>query len=124
MRLVILDEPFRGLDPRRRHELLGRARAVWRDATLICVTHDIGETRGFDRVLVVEAGRIVEDGPPLDLAGRTDSAYARLLEAEHAVSELWSAPGWRRLHLRDGALMEQPLPEKAPWTELQASTGR
>jgi ATP-binding cassette subfamily B protein len=101
-----MDEPFRGLDRKRRHDLLARARAFWRDATLICVTHDIGETQGFDRVLVVEAGRVVEDGNPSDLARRADSAYARLLEAERAVTDLWSATGWRRCRLRDGSLVE------------------
>jgi len=34
VRLVILDEPFRGLDIGQRHVLLQRAREVWRDATL------------------------------------------------------------------------------------------
>lgn len=116
VRLVVMDEPFRGLDRQRRHELLARARALWREATLICVTHDISETQAFHRVLVLEAGRIVEDGNPFDLAKRAGSAYARLLEAEQAVSKLWSAPGWRRLRLHDGSLVEAPLEEATPWT--------
>ena len=61
-RLVILDEPFRGLDRTRRRELLARARAWWSQATLLWITHDVAETRAFDRVLVIEDGRIVEDG--------------------------------------------------------------
>ena len=68
MRLVLLDEPFRGLDREQRRELLARARRLWQGATLLCVTHDVGETLGFARVLVVENGRIVEDGPPERLA--------------------------------------------------------
>ena len=63
-RLVILDEPFRGLDRERRRLLLCRARQHFQGATLLCVTHDVGETVDFDRVLVVEAGRVVEDGSP------------------------------------------------------------
>ncbi|MCJ7593903.1 MAG: ABC transporter ATP-binding protein/permease, partial [Desulfobacterales bacterium] len=51
-RLVILDEPFRGLDRGQRHMLLLHARQWWRHATLLCVTHDVGETEGFDRVIV------------------------------------------------------------------------
>jgi ABC-type multidrug transport system fused ATPase/permease subunit len=123
VRLVIMDEPFRGLDRRRRHDLLARARALWRDATLLCVTHDISETKAFDRVLVVEAGRIVEDGNPRELARQDDSAYARLLEAEQAVLELWFAPGWRRLRFRDGSLVEDPLHVETPWTVHQSSRG-
>src|SRR5207247_204276 len=62
-RLVILDEPFRGLDRTKRRELLSKARELWRGATLLCVTHDVAETLGFERVLVVEGGRVVEDAP-------------------------------------------------------------
>ena len=43
-RLVILDEPFRGLERSRRATLLRRAREQWSRATLVCVTHDVGET--------------------------------------------------------------------------------
>ena len=63
-RLVILDEPFRGLDGADRRELLARARVMWRHATLLCITHDIAQTTDFTRVLVLESGRVVEDGQP------------------------------------------------------------
>src|SRR5262249_47411318 len=61
-RLVILDEPFRGLDREKRHLMLARAREWWPRATLICITHDIGQTMKFPRVLILEGGRMVEDG--------------------------------------------------------------
>ena len=62
----------------------------------------------FDRVLVIEDGRIVEDGSPQELAQRSDSRLSAMLRAEHAVrEELWQGREWRRLHLRDGVLIEQ-----------------
>jgi ATP-binding cassette subfamily B protein len=107
VRLAILDEPFRGLDRERRRELLERARSAWRHATLLCITHDVGETRAFERVIVVERGRIVEDGRPSELAARAGSRYAALLEAERAVRDgLWGRAGWRRLRLESGRLVE------------------
>jgi ABC-type bacteriocin/lantibiotic exporter with double-glycine peptidase domain len=106
-RLVILDEPFRGLDREARRELLARARKHWREATLLCITHDIGETLKFDRVLIVEGGRIVEDGVPVELAKWPESRYQNLLDAEEAVRiGLWSAVDWRRLRLERGRLSE------------------
>ncbi|MFI5108920.1 MAG: ATP-binding cassette domain-containing protein, partial [Terriglobales bacterium] len=42
-RLAILDEPFRGLDREQRRELLQRVRRLWRDVTLLCITHDVSE---------------------------------------------------------------------------------
>jgi ATP-binding cassette subfamily B protein len=106
-RLVILDEPFRGLDRETRRKLLARARAFWKDVTLLCVTHDVNETRAFERVLVVEEGRIVEDAPPAQLEEKRDSRYRALLEGEQAVrTGLWAGPEWRRLWIQDGALQE------------------
>jgi len=106
VRLALLDEPFRGLDRAQRRELLAEARRRWAEATLLCVTHEIGETLAFPRVLVVDGGRIVEDGVPEELAGEPSSRYARLLAADRAVREgVWGTGAeWRRLRLRDGRL--------------------
>jgi ABC-type multidrug transport system fused ATPase/permease subunit len=97
VRLAILDEPFRGLDSDQRHALLTRARELWRDATLIFISHDIREATSFERVLVMEEGTIVEDGhgPRLDA----------MLAAESAIrDEFWDGAEWRRLRLQDGHL--------------------
>jgi ATP-binding cassette subfamily B protein len=110
VRLVVLDEPFRGLDRDRRRALLARARELWRGATMLCVTHDVGETREFDRVLVIDNGRVVEDGPPLRLAETPASRYRAMINAEHAVRrELWSSASWRMLRLDAGRLVETAL---------------
>jgi len=106
-RLVILDEPFRGLDRAQRQELLRRARQRWAGATLLCVTHDVRETQDFERVLVVEGGRVVEDDAPRRLALQPDSRYRALLEAEEQVrSGLWEGDVWRRLWLEGGQVRE------------------
>jgi ABC-type bacteriocin/lantibiotic exporter with double-glycine peptidase domain len=105
--LVILDEPFRGLAREQRAALLARARRRWSDATLLCVTHDIGETERFARVLVIADGKIVEDGAPGVLRARPASRYAALLQAEGRVrAASWSASVWRRLRLERGRIVE------------------
>ena len=110
VRLALLDEPFRGMDRMQRGRFLSAAREWWQAATLLCVTHDIEETLGFDRVLVIEDGRIVEDGAPQVLAA-SPSRYRTLLEAEKQVrAQLWQDPCWRRLHLHDGRLIPSPAP--------------
>ena len=111
-RLVILDEPFRGLDLGRRRALHARARERWRPATLFSITHDVADTGDFDRVLVVDSGRIVEDGPPARLL-RRPSRYRALMEGDAAARQVLSTGGpWRRLHLADGLLEE--VPDAAP----------
>jgi ATP-binding cassette subfamily B protein len=108
VRLALLDEPFRGLDRHQRRELLARARRHWENITLLCVTHDVGETLGFSRALVIENGRIVEDGNPAELARQVNSRYRALLEAEESVREgSWSSGHWRHLRLEDGHLIEK-----------------
>jgi ATP-binding cassette subfamily B protein len=106
-RLVILDEPFRGLERPTRHALLERTRTHWHNATLLCVTHDMSETLNFERVLVVEGGRIVEDGSPAELSDNPDSLYYALLNAEIQVHEkIWGDSRWRRVRMEQGKIQE------------------
>ncbi len=105
VRLAILDEPFRGLDREHRRRLLAAVREHWRAQTLFCVTHDLAETQDFARVLVIEQGRIIEDGAPQLLYARADSRYRALLDADAQVRQrTWQGEGWRRLSLIDGQL--------------------
>ena len=108
-RLVILDEPFRGLSRDQRQALLARARRRWSSATLFCVTHDIAETAAFPRVLVIADGRVAEDGAPAALLAQPGSRYAALAEAERRVrAAAWSGDRWRRLRLEDRRIVERP----------------
>ncbi len=107
VRLAILDEPFRGLGRDQRGEMLKRARQLWQNATLLCITHDVSETLSFERVIVLEGGRIVEDGRPQSLAVDPNSRYSAMLKAEEQVRQtLWSGDKWRRLRLENGRLTE------------------
>jgi ATP-binding cassette subfamily B protein len=113
VRLAVLDEPFRGLDPERRRVLMEHARRHWRAATLLCVTHDIAEAAQFDRVLVVHDGRVVEDGRPADLAAGP-TRFAALARAQAVMRErLWVGPGWRRVRLHDGRLIDERTAARA-----------
>jgi hypothetical protein len=107
VRLAILDEPCRGLDRSTRSKLLTRAREHWRGATMLCITHDVGETLSFERVLVIEDGRIVEDASPAALAAQEGSRYRQMLDMEESVRHgLWANQGWRRWWLEDGKLKQ------------------
>jgi ATP-binding cassette subfamily B protein len=106
-RLVIFDEPFCGLERSRREALLTAARRRWAQATFLCITHDIAHSLDFPRVLVVDHGRIVEDGQPQRLANRPDTRYARLLAAETRARARMDGPEWRHLRLDHGQLIER-----------------
>jgi ATP-binding cassette subfamily B protein len=107
-RLVILDEPFRGLERERRRELLGRARERWKGATLLFVSHDVSDTFEFDRVLVVDGGTVVEDGAPSALMANEASVYRALVEADRALyADAWSHARWRHRRIEHGRLLER-----------------
>jgi ATP-binding cassette subfamily B protein len=108
-RLVILDEPFRGVGRDDRNLLLQRCRRLWAGATLLYITHDVRQTLAFDRVLVLERGRLIEQGHPGDLLASGSSRFAAMIEAEERAREtLWSGARWRRLWLEGGRLTASP----------------
>jgi len=64
-RLIILDEPFAGLDlPTALHL---RRVLDGLDVTLVVITHDPDVVRGYNRVLWLEGGAVAKDGPPGDV---------------------------------------------------------
>ena len=116
-RLAILDEPARGLDRADRRRLLDEMRRRFASATVLAITHDVADTMTFDRVVVMEDGRIVESGIPSQLAAECHSRYATLLRDEDAVRHrLWRHPRWRRLRMTGGAIEEQA--EQRVWTTV------
>jgi ATP-binding cassette subfamily B protein len=78
--VLILDEATSSLDiPSER--LVQRALAkVLADRTAVVIAHRLSTVQGADRVLVLEHGRIVEDGPPGELI-TSDGRYAALHRA-------------------------------------------
>lgn len=107
-RLVLLDEPFRGLDGAQRARLLDRLRAHWKGTTLLCATHDLELAQRFSRVLVIEQGQIVEDGSPTQLLSHP-SRFGELVSAANVARQrLHDATQWRRITIA-GQLTESKL---------------
>jgi ATP-binding cassette subfamily B protein len=79
--LLLLDEATSALDGESEElvrEALGR---LVYGRTVIAIAHRLSTVRSFDRILVLERGRLVQDGSP-DALLRRDGAYRRLIEAE------------------------------------------
>lgn len=82
--VLAMDEPFGALDPITRDALGERVRALHDrlGLTTVMVTHDMAEALLLaDRVLVMEAGRIVADETPAALIGGAGGAEAQALVA-------------------------------------------
>jgi lipooligosaccharide transport system ATP-binding protein len=70
--LLLLDEPTTGLDPQARHLVWDRLfRLKQGGATLVLTTHYMDEAEQLcDRLVVMDKGKIVAEGSPLELIGR------------------------------------------------------
>lgn len=77
-RILIFDEATSALDYESEHAVMRNMRAICKGRTVLIIAHRLSTVRMADRILVVEKGRIVEQGSHNDLAGRPDGQYARL----------------------------------------------
>ena len=81
--LLILDEPTAALDIRAETELFDRFLELTRGVTTILISHRLASVRRADRIVVIDGGRVVEDGTHAALL-RAGGRYARMyaLQAE------------------------------------------
>ena len=77
--VLLLDEPLSNLDAQLRHEMKSEIRSIQQHLgiTTVFVTHDQDEALSVaDRVVLMRAGRIEQQGAPDDLFGRPASRFA------------------------------------------------
>jgi ABC-type multidrug transport system fused ATPase/permease subunit len=68
--IVILDEPTSSLDVRTEALVWRNMEELLRGKTGIIIAHRLSTARMADRIVVLEAGEIVEEGPHAELLGR------------------------------------------------------
>jgi glutamate transport system ATP-binding protein len=78
-KLMLFDEPTSALDPEMIREVLDVMRDLARDGmTMIVVTHEMGFAREVcDRIVFIDDGEIVEEGPPDEFFGAAKSQRAK-----------------------------------------------
>jgi ABC-2 type transport system ATP-binding protein len=80
--VLILDEPTAGLDPNQIREVRRTMRQLGEEKTILLSTHILQEVEAMaSRVILINEGRLVYDGPVADLAnepGGLDGAFKRL----------------------------------------------
>ena len=79
--VLILDEATSSLDIPSERMVQRALETVLADRTSLVIAHRLSTVEVADRVLVLDHGRIVEDGAPDELIGRTGGRYAALHRA-------------------------------------------
>ena len=89
--LIVLDEATAHLDSESEQALQRALDEALRDRTALVIAHRLSTVRHADTILVVEAGRVVEQGTHADLVAR-GGLYADLYRTQFATSRV---PGER-----------------------------
>ncbi|MCB5910051.1 ABC transporter ATP-binding protein [Streptomyces pinistramenti] len=66
--LLVLDEPTANLDPRAEYRIFQRLRDLARDRAVLLVTHRITNVAVADRIVVLDEGKVVQEGTYQELA--------------------------------------------------------
>jgi ABC-type multidrug transport system fused ATPase/permease subunit len=78
--MVILDEPTSGLDSQSSDLVMKALQRLMEDRTVIMITHQLNIMREANRLIVIEGGRIVDEGSPSDLLDR--KSHDRLFQRQ------------------------------------------
>ncbi|MBK3642358.1 ABC transporter ATP-binding protein [Streptomyces turgidiscabies] len=77
--LLVLDEPTANLDPRAEYRIFQRLRDLAQDRVVLLVTHRITNVAVADRIVVLDEGRVVQEGTYKDLAAQEGGPFQQLL---------------------------------------------
>ncbi|KAG4291732.1 hypothetical protein FPRO06_12985 [Fusarium proliferatum] len=80
-KLVLMDEPTSHVDNDIQTQLRQTVFDTFPDSTVLCVTHQVATIVEFDIVLVLDDGKIVEQGDPKELLHQPTSRFAQLYSA-------------------------------------------
>jgi ATP-binding cassette subfamily B protein len=79
--LLLLDEATSSLDGESEEAIREALNRLMHGRTVIAIAHRLSTVRNFDRIVVLELGKVVQDGPP-DVLLRREGVYRRLVERE------------------------------------------
>ena len=91
-RILIFDEATSALDYESEAAIQANMRRICQDRTVVLIAHRLSTLRGADRIVVIEKGRMVEDGTH-DALLRAGGRYAHLWDLQAGPGDLASAKG-------------------------------
>jgi ATP-binding cassette subfamily B protein len=83
--VIVLDEATGALDPRSEATVMRGYESLLHGRTVVLITHRRELARQAERVVVIEGGKIVDDGAPKDLEAAVDGAFNDLFRGALVV---------------------------------------
>ena len=80
--IVLLDEATASLDVENETHLQRALSYLIKDKTVIVIAHRMRTVAGADKLVVLEDGRVAEQGSPRELEGKPDGVYARMKQLQ------------------------------------------
>jgi ATP-binding cassette subfamily B protein len=79
--ILLLDEATSSLDSESEEAIRQALDRLMQDRTVIAIAHRLSTLRSFDRIVVLQGGRVVQDGAPEELVTR-QGPYRALIDGE------------------------------------------
>ena len=83
--IILLDEATSALDTESEHAIQEALAQLFQGRTVIAIAHRLSTLNSFDRILVLDRGRVVEEGAPTELL-RRKGAYSRMYAGQLAAA--------------------------------------
>ncbi|KAJ5952711.1 uncharacterized protein N7479_011124 [Penicillium vulpinum] len=83
--ILILDEPTSSLDAETDAKVQKLLRQDFQNCTIIMVAHRVHTMLDFDRVVVLDSGRIIEQGHPSELLANKEGVFSSLRHLEQSA---------------------------------------
>jgi ATP-binding cassette subfamily B protein len=82
--IVLLDEATSSLDTESEQSIQEALSRLFKGRTVIAIAHRLSTLDSFDRIVVLDRGKIIEDGPPRSLLQGL-GAYSRMYKRQMRV---------------------------------------
>lgn len=80
-RVIILDEPTSSIDPEAEEQIFEKLETLSADKTVLLISHRFSTVRRANKILVVDGGKLVEEGTHAELLKR-EGMYAHLFKLQ------------------------------------------
>ncbi|MBI2032110.1 MAG: ABC transporter ATP-binding protein [Candidatus Levybacteria bacterium] len=77
--ILILDEPTSAIDAKAEYEIFKKVQSLQKDKTVLIISHRFSTVRNADRILVLDEGKIIEEG-----------SHEHLMEEKGLYAELFN----------------------------------